>query len=100
MPAASTGAGRHQARGVGGVATVIAAAVGEQSAAAQEIVLNVTQAAAGTAEVSSSIAGVAQAAVETGYAASQVLGAASELSWQSEYLGSVVGRFLEAALAA
>ncbi|ACS43182.1 methyl-accepting chemotaxis receptor/sensory transducer with PAS domain (fragment) (plasmid) [Methylorubrum extorquens AM1] len=50
--------------------------------------------------MSSSIAGVAQAAVETGYAASQVLGAASELSWQSEYLGSVVGRFLEAALAA
>ncbi|WP_342149685.1 methyl-accepting chemotaxis protein [Methylorubrum sp. SB2] len=76
------------------VATSIAAAVEEQGAATQEIVRNIAQAAMGTGEVTSNIAGVASAADETGAAASQVLGAASELSRQSEHLASEVGRFL------
>jgi methyl-accepting chemotaxis protein len=44
--------------------------------------------------VTGTIAGVAGAAEETGAAASQVLGAASELSRQSEHLAAEVGRFL------
>lgn len=52
------------------------------------------QAAQGTGEVTSNIAGAAGAAEETGAAASQVLGAASELSRQSEQLASEVNRFL------
>jgi methyl-accepting chemotaxis protein len=41
------------------VTTTIASAVEEQSAATQEIVRNVAQAATGTAEVTSNIVGVA-----------------------------------------
>ena len=48
----------------------------------------------GTGAVTSNIAGVAGAAEETGAAAAQVLGAASELSRQSEHLNAEVGRFL------
>ncbi|MBX9933020.1 MAG: MCP four helix bundle domain-containing protein [Methylobacterium sp.] len=82
------------------VSTTIAAAVEEQGAATQEIVRNVAQAAMGTGEVTSNITGVAHAAEETGAAASQVLGAASELSRQSESLGSEVARFLATVRAA
>ena len=82
------------------MATSIAAAVEEQGAATQEIVRNVGQAASGTTEVTSNIAGVAQASEETGAAASQVLGAASELSRQSEHLGAEVARFLDTVRAA
>ena len=46
------------------------------------------------------IAGVAGAAEETGAAASQVLGAASELSRQSEHLAAEVQRFLHGVRAA
>lgn len=84
---------------ISGVATGIAAAVEEQGAATQEIVRNVAQAAMGTGEVTSNIAGVAGAAEETG-AASQVLGAASELSRQSEHLSAEVSRFLATVRAA
>ncbi|PIK73645.1 methyl-accepting chemotaxis protein, partial [Methylobacterium frigidaeris] len=66
----------------------------------QEIVRNVSQAAAGTGEVTGNIAGVAGAAEETGAAASQVLGAASELSRQSEYLSAEVASFLDTVRAA
>ena len=44
--------------------------------------------------------GVARAADETGAAASQVLGAASELSRQSEHLSAEVTRFLDTVRAA
>ncbi|KQQ45025.1 chemotaxis protein [Methylobacterium sp. Leaf125] len=87
-------------REINGVAGSIAAAVEEQGAATQEIVRNVTQAATGTSEVTSNIAGVAQASEETGTAAGQVLGAASELSRQSEHLSAEVGRFLATVRAA
>ncbi|AWN49314.1 methyl-accepting chemotaxis protein [Methylobacterium terrae] len=85
---------------ISGVATSIAAAVEEQGAATQEIVRNVSQAASGTGEVTTNITGVARAADETGAAASQVLGAASELSRQSEHLSAEVARFLDTVRAA
>ena len=81
-------------RDINTVATAIAAAVEEQGAATQEIVRNVAQASAGTHAVTGNITRVAQAAEETGAAATQVLGAAGELSRQSEYLGAEVQRFL------
>ncbi|MFF8803334.1 MULTISPECIES: methyl-accepting chemotaxis protein [unclassified Methylobacterium] len=85
---------------ISNVSTTIAAAVEEQGAATQEIVRNVAQAAMGTGEVTSNIAGVAGAAEETGAAASQVLASASELSRQSESLGTEVDRFLATVRAA
>ena len=48
----------------------------------------------------SDIAGVARASEETGAAASQVLASASELSRQSEHLGTEVQRFLAGVRAA
>ena len=81
-------------REINSVATSIAAAVEQQGAATQEIVRNVAQASVGTTEVTSTITSVAQAADETGAAASQVLGAAGELSRQSEHLNAEVQRFL------
>ncbi|WP_447716277.1 methyl-accepting chemotaxis protein [Methylobacterium sp. D48H] len=87
-------------REIDAVAATIAAAVEEQGAATQEIVRNVSQAAAGTDEVTSNISGVARASEETGAAAAQVLGAAGELSRQSEHLGVEVARFLGSVRAA
>jgi methyl-accepting chemotaxis protein len=87
-------------REINDVATSIAAAVEQQGAATQEIVRNVAQASTGTTEVTSNMSGVARASEETGAAASQVLGAASELSRQSEYLSAEVVRFLHTVRAA
>nr|WP_276592610.1 MULTISPECIES: methyl-accepting chemotaxis protein [unclassified Methylobacterium] len=87
-------------REINDVATTIAAAVEQQGAATQEIVRNVSQAATGTDQVTSNIVGVAQASEATGAAATQVLGAASELSRQSEQLGAEVSRFLSTIRAA
>ena len=87
-------------REIDAVATTIAAAVEEQGAATQEIVRNVAQASSGTDEVTSNITGVAKASEETGAAAAQVLGAAGELSRQSELLGAEVSRFLSTIRAA
>ena len=58
------------------------------------------QAAAGTHEVSSNIAGVTQAAGETGAASTQVLAAANELARQAETLRSEVDTFLATVRAA
>ena len=55
---------------------------------------SVEQAAAGTGEVSSNIAGVTQAAGEAGQSATQVLSAANELSEQSEVLRIEVDKFI------
>jgi methyl-accepting chemotaxis protein len=76
------------------IATTIAAAVDQQSAATQEMARNVQQAAAGTQDVSSNITGVNQAAVDTGTAAAQVLEAADALGSQAETLRSEIDRFL------
>jgi len=72
----------------------ITAAVDQQSSAARNIATNVGQAAKGTDDVSNNIIGVTQASAEVGGAATQVLGAATELSQQSEKLKTEVGRFL------
>jgi methyl-accepting chemotaxis protein len=87
-------------RDINSVAAAISASVEQQSAATQEIVRNVAQASAGTTEVTSNITGVASAAEETGAAAGQVLGAAGELSRQSEHLSTEVHRFLATVRAA
>jgi len=76
------------------IATTISAAVGEQRAATQEIARNAYQVSTGTAAVSSNIVAVKQAANDTGVASSQVLGAAGELSKQSEILRDQVDHFL------
>ncbi|MBL4692365.1 MAG: HAMP domain-containing protein, partial [Magnetovibrio sp.] len=77
------------------ISSAIAAAVEEQGAATQEIARNVEQAANGTTEVSSNISGVQDAAGETGSSAGEMLGAATELSQQSELLRSEVDKFLD-----
>jgi methyl-accepting chemotaxis protein len=87
-------------RDIDTAATAIAAAVEQQGAATQEIVRNVTQASSGTSQVTGTIVGVANAAEETGAAASQVLGAAGELSRQSEALRAQVSQFLATVRAA
>jgi methyl-accepting chemotaxis protein len=81
-------------REINGVATTIAAAVEEQGAATQEIVRNVGQAAQGTEDVTSNIAGLAGVAEQTGRAAEHVLGDATTLSRQSDHLTAEVERFL------
>jgi methyl-accepting chemotaxis protein len=76
------------------IATAIASAVEEQSAATSEIARNVQQAAAGTQEVSTNIGSVTQAASETGSAAGEVLASARSLSREAVQLNAVVERFL------
>jgi methyl-accepting chemotaxis protein len=76
------------------IGAAIAAAIEEQGSATKEIARNVQEAARGTQDVTSNIAGVQQAANETGAAATQVLGAAEELSQQSKDLAGQVNRFL------
>jgi methyl-accepting chemotaxis protein len=82
------------------IATAIASAVEEQSAATQEIARNVQQAAKGTQDVSTNITGVTQAANQTGTAATQVLGSAKDLSKQAELLRVQVDTFLSRVRAA
>jgi methyl-accepting chemotaxis protein len=98
----STGEAVTAIRGIGAtigemsqISAGIAAAVEEQGAATRDIAGNVQQAARGTDEVSTNIAGVSQASSEVGSAAGQVLGAAEELSRQSERLKQEMASFLE-----
>jgi methyl-accepting chemotaxis protein len=79
---------------ISGIATAIAAAVEQQSAATSEISRNVQQAASGTNEVAGNIGGLSSAAGSTGAAATQVLGAAGALSRQAEQLRGEVDQFL------
>ncbi len=76
------------------ISAAIAAAVGQQGTATQEIAQNVQQAAARTGEVSQNIAGVTDGIAATGTAAEEVLGSAVELSRQSQRLRDEVDRFL------
>lgn len=82
------------------VSTGIASAVEQQDSASREISRNVQQSAISSNEVSSNIGSVTEAAADTGAAASQVLGAATELSHQSEMLMSEVDKFLQGIRAA
>ncbi|SFH87482.1 methyl-accepting chemotaxis protein [Bradyrhizobium sp. Gha] len=81
-------------REVDEISAAIAAAVGQQGTATQEIAQNVQQAAARTGEVSQNIAGVTEGIAATGTAAEEVLVSAIELSKQSQRLRDEVDRFL------
>ena len=81
-------------REVDEISAAIAAAVGQQGTATQEIAQNVQQAAARTGEVSQNIAGVTEGIAATGTAAGEVLVSAIELSKQSQRLRDEVDRFL------
>jgi methyl-accepting chemotaxis protein len=76
------------------IATTIAAAVEEQGAATQEIARNVQQAAIGTTDVSTNIAGASQAAGQSSALAVRVLGAAGDLSRHGTALAEHVDSFL------
>ena len=71
---------------LGDAAAIVASAV--------DIARNVQEAAKGTQEVSSNIAGVTQGAGETGRAAASVLEATAQLARQSEDLRAAVDKFL------
>ncbi|MDR3538993.1 MAG: cache domain-containing protein [Acetobacteraceae bacterium] len=79
---------------VSSIAITIAAAVEEQGAATAEIARNVQQTAQSAHEVTVNIGGVGQAAGETGTAADHVLGAAADLSRQTEKLTAEVASFI------
>lgn len=85
---------------VSSISTSIASAVEEQGAATAEIARNVQQTAAAAQEVTRNISGVNRAAGETGAAATQVLGAAGDLSQQSERLAAEVRSFVAGVRAA
>ena len=75
---------------VGESAAAISSAVEEQSASTQEIARNAQQASKSTEAVYQSIAKVQSASEATGEGAEQVVGAAGDLSQQSETLGTKV----------
>jgi methyl-accepting chemotaxis protein len=76
------------------VASSIAVAVTEQSAATQGISENVQQVAQGTEHASHGISIVTSAAADTGTAAAHVLSASRELAQQSQLMRSKVDDFL------
>ncbi|MBN8534793.1 MAG: MCP four helix bundle domain-containing protein [Rhizobiales bacterium] len=78
------------------VASSIAVAVTQQSAATQGISENVQQVAQGTEHASHGISIVTSAATDTGIAAEQVLAASRELAEQSQMMRSKVDEFLHA----
>lgn len=78
------------------VASSIAVAVTQQSAATQGISENVQQVAQGTEHASHGISIVTSAASDTGVAAEQVLAASRELAEQSQMMRSKVDEFLHA----
>jgi len=73
-------------RKVADIASAIASAVEEQSAATAEISSNVVEAAGSTQEVSSNILGVNEAVSQTSQASSELLGASNEMAQQAEAL--------------
>ena len=88
-------------KGIGGiigevsqVATAIAAAVGQQGAATQEITRSTQQAAQGTQQAADNIRGVTAGADATGAAAANVKSAAEVLSVQTAQLSDQVDDFL------
>ena len=85
---------------IGANATSISSAIEQQNAATQEISRNVQEASTGTQQVASTIVSVRQAAEETGESSSEVLGAAGELSRQSEALRGQVDKFISGLRAA
>jgi methyl-accepting chemotaxis protein len=103
----ATGAAVEAIRGIAGrigeineVSTTIASAVEEQGAATREITRNTQEAAHGTEQVFTNIAGVNERVAETGQAASMVLSAAEGLRDKADALRHDVDRFLGAIRAA
>jgi methyl-accepting chemotaxis protein len=76
------------------ISAAVAAAVEQQGAATKEIAQNVSQAYAGTAEVSGNITGVSEAAARTADASREVLSSSDVLGRQAEALKGEVARFL------
>ncbi|MCF8479003.1 MAG: HAMP domain-containing protein [Rhodospirillum sp.] len=76
------------------ISTTIASAVEEQGAATQEIARNVQEAARGTREVSTNIAGVTETVDRTGHAAGDVLTSAGTMAQASDRLRADVASFL------
>jgi methyl-accepting chemotaxis protein len=76
------------------IATTVASAVEEQSAATGEIATNVQQAAIGTQEVSRNVSGMLTAARNAGAASGELLNAARGLSRDTGRLQQEVGAFL------
>jgi len=81
-------------RRMNAIAVAVAAGIEQQGAATAEIARNVSQAAHGTGEVTSSIIAVREVALKTGTASTEVLEASGSLSKQAELLGTKVERFL------
>ncbi|HYD66009.1 methyl-accepting chemotaxis protein, partial [Azospirillum sp.] len=76
------------------IGLTVSAGIEQQGAATAEIARNVSQAAEGTGEVTTSIIAVKDVAQRTGKASGEVLEASGSLSRQAELLGSKVERFL------
>lgn len=83
-------------RKVAEIASAIASAVEEQSAATREISANVAQAAEGTQQVSSNIAGVSAVAGQTNAASAELLASSGEMARQAEALSSEMEKLLNA----
>jgi len=77
------------------IATTIASAVEEQTAATNEIARSVEQAAAGTRSVSMNIGTVTAAASQTGQLSNQVLNAGTELAQQSDVMRKEIESFID-----
>lgn len=80
---------------VNAVATAIASAMEEQSAATSEISQNVQQAAEGSQAVSRNITDISAASEKTGIAAKEVLQSAEHLAAESDSLNNRVADFLQ-----
>jgi ABC-type transporter Mla subunit MlaD len=91
---------RGMVRDMAKIATAIAAAVEEQSAATTEIARNVDHAADSTGRVAGNIGDVNRAARETSNASSQVLASARVLSGEGAKFRLTVERFLKTVRAA
>ena len=98
----ATGAATDAIKGIGGtiaeinrITTMIAAAVEQQGAATQEIARSVDEAARGTGNVSSNIAGVSDAAQQAGTVSGRVRVSAVALGSQATRLRAEVDRFLD-----
>ncbi len=77
-----------------GIATAVAAAIEQQTAATREISRSISAAYKGTATVSSNIVGVNSAATETRDASQQVLVSADQLSNEAGQLKNAVDTFV------
>jgi len=78
---------------VNGISSTIATAVEEQNATTNEMSRNVSEAAHGSGEITSNIAGVAEAAESTSRGASDTQKAAQQLVETSTELRRLVGQF-------